>query len=1213
VNPRHAKHWARHALIVALSACLASIVLSQPAAAAAPISDALQPDAEWETYVDTVYGYSIQYPRGWYVSPTPPDAAGKGGLAQITNYDPGALNYKKRADSTESSLFKLEIGILNERRPASVSPSAWINEQTGQVTSANENSQEIRINGVTGVKTALQQIDCSQEQITHSRVAYLVRGDITYFVYATTSDVDTLENIYDTVLYSFKLHDSHHLDSIELQAHGISADQVRREPNIRSSTAVTFRLPFDGTAEITQGPYGKTSHCKRSLEAIDFALVNGHTVYTVLAAEGGQVVFANWDGTGFGHLILIRHAGGLTSYYAHLSKIDVAVGQSVLKGQPIGLSGNSGGNYGYHLHFEVRKNVVVNTSTGVAQVHSGEPVWVRDIPGITWRIEGNQDCPCPDFNPCSCDGKDDGKASSNFNSNISFHTGFEGICDPAIADRKHVKFKFFTTEPPKHYYYSTASGSTVPGNCAYTGELALIEENPGRYNVLIKGPTHLQQLQTVDISDGKTYNWANIPLQTGDVNNDNQISTDDIALVLSKYTDFTVPVSTGTPEDLNSDNQISVDDVALSLSNYTDFVVYGDDWDDVIVQQVQKNTELENIPSEQENRDKFLGYEQDNSTVPATWSWPINISRSSGNSEVPAGVSDSDGIFHTVWSEAAGGSYRVAYASRSDAKGWSAPVGIPSSIPGVYPAIAVDEQQTLHVVWQTGELGLDIYYAYKLKEGAWSAPVNVSNTPNYSLYPNVAVGEDGTVHVAWLNYTSGSFGDPETFYTAQAPGSGWSKPVNISNDSHYSSKPRIAIDDTGRAHVVWEGGGIWYSSKSADGAWSSPLDIAAGVGGSEPALAIDSAGIVHVTWRANDSIRYANNANRAWTTSQQVSSGGGFSPQIVAKDGSIQLAWAQAGEIWYAKKNSVADPFTAPVNVSGNFAGAFSPALAVDPFGRAHVAWRDDSSGNLEINYTFAIPGDGIVPLRLVPNSASLPVGEDFPVEIRFNTKGVAISAIAIELTYSYAGATPDLEVSPVQVDRALIQTGGTVSVNDVSTESGTVTIHLAMLWSGQNGYSTTSDTLLGTINLRANQPFTNKTLSFSRVETKIPSKVDAIDFSQLQETALYTAFSDGQNSTPTPTSTPTSVQPTATPTLTPTNSAPPLPTHTPTAVSSPVSTATSVPTATPTLTPTSVVTHPPTHTPTVANTPIVALPTSTPDGTSDSINYQIYVPVIIR
>ncbi|MFE1879461.1 transglycosylase family protein [Streptomyces diastatochromogenes] len=83
---------------------------------------------------------------------------------------------------------------------------------------------------------------------------------------------------------------------------------------------------------------------------VDFLVPTGTSVH---AAAAGHVVAAGWGGS-YGYQVVIRHADGRYTQYAHLSAISVRAGQSVTAGQRIGRSGATGNVTGPHLHFEVR-------------------------------------------------------------------------------------------------------------------------------------------------------------------------------------------------------------------------------------------------------------------------------------------------------------------------------------------------------------------------------------------------------------------------------------------------------------------------------------------------------------------------------------------------------------------------------------------------------------------------------------------------------------------------------------------------------------------------------------------------------------------------------------------------------------------------------------------------------------------------------------------
>ena len=89
--------------------------------------------------------------------------------------------------------------------------------------------------------------------------------------------------------------------------------------------------------------------------AVDYGVSVGTTVYA--AADGVVMYTANLTNS-YGTHVVIRHANGLQTYYAHGTRgsIVVSPGETVKKGQKIMLSGNTGNSTGPHLHFEVRRS-----------------------------------------------------------------------------------------------------------------------------------------------------------------------------------------------------------------------------------------------------------------------------------------------------------------------------------------------------------------------------------------------------------------------------------------------------------------------------------------------------------------------------------------------------------------------------------------------------------------------------------------------------------------------------------------------------------------------------------------------------------------------------------------------------------------------------------------------------------------------------------------
>jgi len=90
----------------------------------------------------------------------------------------------------------------------------------------------------------------------------------------------------------------------------------------------------------------------RKHAGVDFYAAWQDTVY---ATGSGIITMKRWN-AGYGRCIVINHAWGYQSKYAHLYKYFVNIGDTVYKGQPIARAGNSGAVTGPHLHYEIKRN-----------------------------------------------------------------------------------------------------------------------------------------------------------------------------------------------------------------------------------------------------------------------------------------------------------------------------------------------------------------------------------------------------------------------------------------------------------------------------------------------------------------------------------------------------------------------------------------------------------------------------------------------------------------------------------------------------------------------------------------------------------------------------------------------------------------------------------------------------------------------------------------
>jgi murein DD-endopeptidase MepM/ murein hydrolase activator NlpD len=190
-------------------------------------------------------------------------------------------------------------------------------------------------------------------------------------VYHTVADKETLESI-------AKKYKSNTADIIAYEANQLDPRNPVIQPGqklvvpggqkpvvVRTVKVYTGPVPANaakGTGRFVWPTSGYITQGYKPLHrAIDIA---GRVGIPVKASDSGYVVEAGWSNSGYGYFVVVDHRNGFQTLYAHLSRILVTPGQSIGRGETLGLMGSTGRSTGPHLHFEVRQRGVLKNPFG---------------------------------------------------------------------------------------------------------------------------------------------------------------------------------------------------------------------------------------------------------------------------------------------------------------------------------------------------------------------------------------------------------------------------------------------------------------------------------------------------------------------------------------------------------------------------------------------------------------------------------------------------------------------------------------------------------------------------------------------------------------------------------------------------------------------------------------------------------------------------------
>jgi Neuraminidase (sialidase) len=240
----------------------------------------------------------------------------------------------------------------------------------------------------------------------------------------------------------------------------------------------------------------------------------------------------------------------------------------------------------------------------------------------------------------------------------------------------------------------------------------------------------------------------------------------------------------------------------------------------------------------------------------------------------------------------------------------------------------------------------------------------LTNNLGSSLGSSIAVSR-GNIHVVWHDNTPGN---AEIFYRRSTDnGTTWGNTKRLTKNTGYSSDPAIAVTGS-NIHVVWSdytpGNREVYYKRSTDNGrtWSKQKRLTKNAGSSSlPSIAVSGHNI-HVTWYddtpGNDEIYYKqsidNGAN--WSKQKRLTKNSGSSvASVIAVSGSnLHLAWSDDTpgnlEIYYRRSTDNGVTWRKTKRLTKNDGLSLDPSIAVSG-GNVHVVWKDYSPGNAEILY----------------------------------------------------------------------------------------------------------------------------------------------------------------------------------------------------------------------------------------------------------------------
>ena len=221
------------------------------------------------------------------------------------------------------------------------------------------------------------------------------------------------------------------------------------------------------------------------------------------------------------------------------------------------------------------------------------------------------------------------------------------------------------------------------------------------------------------------------------------------------------------------------------------------------------------------------------------WSAPFTISGTTGFSLDPKVAVGADGTMVVSWvyQDATLTQQKMQVAVKSpSATTWTTTTLAQGPIGGVaitgFVPVGVDANGNVTAAWTLWDGTRHAVQAATMPKGStWSAPVTLSGSTTDGLYLSLAMNARGDAAVAYTlsPYTSSAPGTYAQYVFRSGPSGAWSAPVNVSetmpSSVGYITNPLVGLDRNGLATLVFLGYGVEATRQLADGTWTAPLTV----------------------------------------------------------------------------------------------------------------------------------------------------------------------------------------------------------------------------------------------------------------------------------------------------------------------------------------------------------------------------------------------------